>query len=90
MRLPELDQEAIEVRPFLRPHFYKEFPGVGKELVRYMNRDLAKIPMLGFDGSECHGNPFNVARSGPESRVLEFCRFQEVDRSWIRVLCQRW
>jgi hypothetical protein len=89
MRLPELDQEAIEVRPFPRPHFCKEFPEV-EELERYMNRDLVKIPTLGCDDLECRGDPFYIARSGLESHIPEFCRFREVDRSRVRVVYERW
>jgi hypothetical protein len=82
IRLPELDQEAIQVPPFPRPYSCSGFLGADKGLIGYMNRDLSKMLMLGCDGLECHGDPSNPPRSGPKSYILEFCRFREVHRDW--------
>jgi hypothetical protein len=81
MRLPELDQEAIKVPPSPRRYSCSRFLGVDKGLTGYMNRDLSKILMLGCDGFECHGDPFNTPLSELKNHVSEFCRFREVDRS---------
>jgi hypothetical protein len=81
MRLPELDQEAIKVPPSPRPYSCGGFLGIDKGLTGYINRDLSKILMLGCDGLECHGDPFNLPLSELKNHVFEFCRFREVDRS---------
>jgi hypothetical protein len=83
-RLPELDQETIEFQPLLKFHFWGSpdlggGPGEGK-VERYMNCDLLKVPVLGCDGLECNGNPFDPPRSGPKNHTFQFCRFREVDR----------
>ena len=80
MRLPELDQEVIQVRPFLRSHFCIGFYDAGEDpevgmVVGHMDRDLAEIPMFGCDGLECHGDPFNLPRSGPKNQILKLCCF---------------
>jgi hypothetical protein len=50
-RLPELDQEAIQVQPLLRTLFSNRSPDVGKglgegQVVRHVDRDLSKISMF--------------------------------------------
>jgi hypothetical protein len=65
MRLPELDKEAIKVQPLPTERFSNGVPDVGKnhgkgQVVRYMDRDLPKIQMLGCDCLECRDDPFDA------------------------------
>ena len=55
------------------------------QVVGYMNRDLSKVPMLGCDGLEHHGDPFDPPQPRLETYIFEFCRFREVDRSRLRL-----
>jgi hypothetical protein len=80
MRLPELDQEAIQIRPLLRSHCCMGLRDTDEDIevikvVGHTDRDLAEIPMVRRDGLECHGDPSNLPRSGPENHIFELCCF---------------
>ena len=65
MRLPELDQEAINVEPVLTDCFSNDLPDIGigidkGRVERHMNRDLLEILVFGGDGSERHGDPVDT------------------------------
>jgi len=88
MRLPELDEKVVKIRPSPRDHFSKDSPDVavdleGDQVGGQINGDCSEISMLGSDGSKCRGDPFDSLRSGPENDITEFCRFREVERVWL-------
>ena len=94
MRLPELDQKAVEVQPLpvdrLSNGLSQGNVDINESHVeRDMNRDLLDIPMFGYNGSECCEDPGNRWRSRPKNHISEFCRFREVDRSRAIVDCRR-
>jgi hypothetical protein len=83
-RLPELEQEAINVQPLPTICFLNGSPEVSTEAGRVVgrrNRDLSKISVFGCDGLECHNDPFEVPRIELKPHNFESCRFREVDRS---------
>ena len=51
------------------------------ELVGVVNGYLLEISMSGRDGLKGHGDPFGPQLLAVKQRVLEFCRFREVNRS---------
>ena len=65
MRFPELDKKAIKVQPLPTEHFSDGVPDICKshgkgQVVRYMDRDLPKIQMLGCDCLERRDDPFDA------------------------------
>ena len=90
-RLPELDQEAIDVHPLLKVRFIDCLPDVAKKpstdhVVRYVDCDLSEVLMLGCDGLECPDDPSGTPRVGPKYHIFKLCRFREVYRSRRRRL----
>ena len=94
MRLPQLDEQAIEIQPSLIDRFSNGPPDIITDIeegqaVSHMDRDLSKLSMLRRDGLECCGDPLHPPGRGPKSDISEFCRLREVERSRTGVTYRR-
>jgi len=75
MRLPELDEMAVEVHPLPISLLVTDGGGAGGDV----NWDLLEISMVGCNRLERVGDPHDVLCFGPEYRLLEFCCVRQVD-----------
>jgi len=77
----KLDQQAIEVLPFLINRILNHESG------GWVDGDTLKG--FGSDGLERRGDPFDVQRSPPELQIFEFCGLREVKEKRPRRSCVR-
>jgi len=93
MRLPELNQEGIKLRPLLTYHFWNGFsnglpdacgPTKVDRVVRSTNRYSSKISVLKWDRPESRGDPGDSLRNviDRKSHVFESRCPREVNWSW--------
>lgn len=64
-RLPQVDEEAIKTQPVPKGRLSGDLSGVGTsieegQVAGYVYRDLSEILMIGCDGLERRGNPFDA------------------------------
>ena len=90
-RLPELDQEAIDIPPLPRVRFSNGVPDATRmpstdRVVGHVDRDLSEVLMLGCDSLECSDDLLNGPRIGPKYHIFELRRFREVDQNQRRRL----
>ena len=83
-RLPEVDEEVIEVQPTPVNPFPDGFPDIAtkSEDTRVVGRiyyDSLKILIFGRDGLECGSDPFDVHRFDEKNNIVESRRLREID-----------
>jgi len=90
VRLPELDEKAVEIQPPVKSRLSNNLPDIGTNtgegrVKRHTNGNPSEMSVFGRDSSECQGNPSYFRQRDQENYISELCRLREVDRSRTRV-----
>ena len=84
VRLPELDEKAVELQPLhiaVRSNPIPIASEVFMKDARRVKRDLLEMTMVGCDGLECHGDPFEAHPFALKCHIFELYRLGKVDRN---------
>jgi hypothetical protein len=86
VRLPELDEKAVELQPLPIVGLSNPVPTVGRVLTGcvtgtqtiHVKRDLLEMTMVRCDGPECHDNPFGAQPFPPKCHVFKYWKLSNV------------